>query len=228
MKYNNIVPATFLKRVNRFIANVLIDGKEELVHVKNTGRCKELFIEGRTVYLEKSDNPNRKTNYSLISIFKEETLINLDSQVPNAVVFEAIESGKIKGFEQLKVLKREVTYGNSRFDIYYETEDFKGFIEIKGVTLEVDHIAKFPDAPTKRGTKHVKELIKGQKEGYRNFIILLIQMKNVDHFIPNTETDPDFADALKEALETGVHVHCYDAIITKESITLDKEINYTI
>ncbi len=228
MKYENIVEARFIKRINRFIANVLIDGQEELVHVKNTGRCKELFIEGRKIYLQKSDNPNRKTKYSLISIYKEEELINIDSQVPNKVVFDAIESGKVEGFENLKVLKREKTYGNSRFDIYYETEKDKGFIEIKGVTLEVDNIAKFPDAPTTRGCKHVNELIEGQNEGYKNYIILLIQMKNVNHFVPNSETDPDFSNALKNALLKGVEIRCYDCIVTKDTITLDKEIEYTI
>ncbi|MCH4888609.1 DNA/RNA nuclease SfsA [Acidaminobacter sp. JC074] len=226
MKYNQIYEGKFIKRVNRFIAHVDINGQVEVVHVKNTGRCKELFIEGRKVFLQKSDNPNRKTKYSLIAIYKDEKLINIDSQVPNQVIYEAIENGQIHGFDQLKYIKREQTYGNSRFDIYYETESHKGYIEVKGVTLENDGIAMFPDAPTVRGTKHVRELIKGQKEGYKNYIMLLIQMKEVHYFKPNHITDPDFASALKEAKEAGVTIKCYTSTITEDSIEILKEIEH--
>jgi len=228
MKYQRIVEGKFIQRINRFIAEVYINGEIERVHVKNTGRCKELFIEGRTVYLQKSDNPNRKTGYSLISIYKDDILINIDSQVPNQVISEAIENNLIKGFENLTYLKREQTYGNSRFDIYYETEDRKGFIEVKGVTLELDGMAKFPDAPTVRGTKHVNELIKGQAEGYKNYIMLLIQLEEVNHFSPNHVTDPDFAAALKEAEKAGVIIKCFSSKITRDTIELFEEIKYTL
>jgi len=228
MKYNQIIEAKFIKRINRFIAEVDINGHVEQVHVKNTGRCKELFIEGRTIYLQKSDNPNRKTKYSLISIYKEDKLINIDSQVPNQVISEAIESHQIDGFENLTYLKREQTYGNSRFDIYYETTDRKGFIEVKGVTLEEDGIAKFPDAPTTRGTKHVNELIQGQNEGYTNYIMLLIQIKEVNLFVPNHITDPNFANALIKAEKAGVEIRCYNANMTEDTIELNDLIPYKL
>lgn len=228
MKYNNIYEGKFIKRINRFIAHVTVNGEFEVVHVKNTGRCKELFIEGRTVYLEKSDNPNRKTKYSLIAIYKDDKLINIDSQVPNQVIYEAIEDGSIKGFDNLEYLKREKTYGNSRFDIYYETTERKGFIEVKGVTLENDGMAMFPDAPTTRGTKHVNELIEGQKEGYQNYIFLLIQMKEVQSFKPNKITDPTFSEALRKAEEAGVIVKCFNSIITKDSIVIHEEIEHDL
>jgi len=226
MRYKNIVEGIFIKRINRFVAHVLISGQETIVHVKNTGRCKELFIEGRKVYLQESDNPNRKTKFSLIAIYKEGKLINIDSQVPNQVVYEAIESGQIKGFEKLTYLKREKTYGNSRFDMYYETESARGFIEVKGVTLEIDGLSKFPDAPTTRGTKHVRELILGQNEGYKNYIILLIQLEEVRSWQPNDVTDPNFAKAIKEAYEAGVEIRCYNSIITEDSIIIKEELEH--
>ncbi len=228
MKYNNIVEGTFIKRVNRFIAHVMINGNEEVVHVKNTGRCKELFIEGRIVYLQESDNPKRKTKYSLIAIYKGHKLINIDSQVPNQVITEAIEDHTIKGFENLTFIKREQTYGNSRFDIYYECGDIKGYVEVKGVTLENEGIAKFPDAPTTRGTKHVRELIKGQEEGFINYIFLLIQIEEVHQFTPNNVTDPEFAQALKDAKQAGVVVRCFNSKITEDSINVIKEIEAII
>lgn len=227
MTYNNIIEGKFIKRINRFIAEVDIDGQIERVHVKNTGRCKELFIEGRTIYLEKSNNPNRKTKYSLISIYKGDELINIDSQVPNKVVFDAVEDRRILDLE-CTFLKREQTYGKSRFDIYYETESQKGYIEVKGVTLENDGIAMFPDAPTVRGTKHVNELIQGQEEGYKNYIVLLIQLNNVHEFRPNHITDPNFANALKRAVEMGVTLKCYSCNITDTTILIDKEIAYVL
>lgn len=222
MNYSNeIIEATFIKRPNRFIAHVLIDGEEEIVHVRNTGRCKEILIEGTTVYLEKANNPNRKTKYSLVSAYKGDILINIDSQIPNAVVFEALKEGKIREIKEVTKAKREVTYGNSRFDIYYEAEGERGFIEVKGVTLEKDKIAMFPDAPTKRGTKHVKEMIKAVSEGYKGYIFLLIQMKGTKYFTPNTKMDKNFSDALKEASEKGVKILVYDCIVTPESLNIN-------
>ena len=173
MKYNNVIKGTFLERPNRFIAKVLINGIVETVHVKNTGRCKELLVNNATVYLEKSNNPNRKTKYDLIAVEKQYknnfNLINMDSQSPNDVVYEWIKKGEL--FSQNAVIKREVKYGSSRFDIYVEEADRKAFVEVKGVTLENDGVALFPDAPTERGIKHINELSNCVKNGYEAFII---------------------------------------------------------
>ncbi len=218
--YKDIVPGIFIKRINRFIALVLIDDQEEHVHVKNTGRCTELFIPGTNIYLQKSNNPKRTTKYSLISIYKDDRLINIDSQVPNAVVYEALLAGKVPEFPDLLLLKREVTYGNSRFDLYYETPTKKGFIEVKGVTLETAGEACFPDAPTERGKKHVLELISATKSGYTNYIFFLIQMEGITSFRPNTQTDPNFSNALTLALQSGVHQLCYTSLITPTTIHL--------
>jgi len=215
-----------MERLNRFVARVVVEDEIQLVHVKNTGRCKELLIPGCKIYLEKSDNPNRKTKYSLISVYKGQTLINMDSQVPNDVIYHGILNGEIKALKNLKLLKREQTYGHSRFDMYYESETSKGYIEVKGVTLENDGIARFPDAPTSRGKKHVHELMKAQEEGYVNYIIFLIQMSPVDLFLPNDEKDPSFTQALRDAHQSGVKVICMTSTITKNSIELLKEIPF--
>jgi len=229
MEYNKIIEGTFLKRPNRFIAQVLIDGKEETVHVKNTGRCRELLLPGAKVILEDcSNNPNRKTKYSLISVWKEDMLVNMDSQVPNAVVFDAITKKKIIGLEDLTHLKREVTFGKSRFDMYFETQSCKGFIEVKGATLESDGICMFPDAPTERGTKHVLEMIDAVKEGYRGIIFFLVQMKGPKEFRLNSNMDKAFGDAVKLASENGVEILVYDCIIKDNSISLDKPVEIDI
>ncbi len=223
MTYKQIVEARFVKRLNRFIAEVLVDGKLELVHVKNTGRCKELFIEGVKVFLEKSDNPNRKTKYSLIALYKGDRLINIDSQVPNQVVYEALLEGHIKEIQNVTYAKREVTKGKSRFDIYYETDTAKGFIEVKGVTLEVDGLALFPDAPTERGSKHVEELTKGLEEGYSNYVCFLIQMQGIDQFRPHHERDRKLADLIYEGHSKGLGVLVYNSIVTHDGIVLSKK-----
>lgn len=220
MKYSNIVKGTFIDRPNRFIANVLIDGKVEKVHVKNTGRCKEILTKGTTVYLEKSNNPNRKTKYSLISAYKGRMLINIDSQVPNEVVYSSISSNKIPELTNVDLLKKEVKYNNSRFDLYYEKKGQKGFIEVKGVTLEIDGISMFPDAPTERGTKHILEMLKAKKGGYDNFIFFLIQMPDIKYFRPNEEMDPKFSEALIKAKEGGVNILAYNCRVTKDQIEL--------
>lgn len=226
MKYGKIVEGIFLKRPNRFIAQVLIDGKEEIAHVKNTGRCKELLIEGAKVLLEdNTDNPNRKTKYSLISVWKGDMLVNIDSQVPNLVVYYALKNGEIEGFEQIKHIKREVSFGNSRYDIYFETCREKGFIEVKGVTLENNRIAAFPDAPTERGTKHVLEMIEATKEGYTGIIFFLIQMEGPKEFRLNWEMDPNFSKAVKLASENNIKVLAYDSIVSYEGIKIGKPIN---
>lgn len=225
MKYKKIVEGIFLKRPNRFIAQVLIDGKEETVHVKNTGRCKELLLPGAKIILEDcSHNPNRKTKYSLISVWKENVLVNMDSQVPNAVVFHGIKDKKIHGIDDVIHLKREVTFGNSRFDIYFETKDQKGFIEVKGVTLENNHISMFPDAPTERGAKHVLEMIEAVNQGYKGIIFFLIQMKSPKQFRLNWEMDNKFSQAVKLASENGVTILAYDSIVYNNSIEIGNPI----
>lgn len=228
MIYNNIVEGIFLNRPNRFIANVIIDGKKEIAHVKNTGRCKEILIEGTKVFLEKSNNPNRKTKYSVISALKGDTLINIDSQVPNTVVYESINNGRIHNFKDITFLKREVKYNDSRFDLYFETKKRKGFIEIKGVTLEVNGLSMFPDAPTTRGTKHVKEMIQAVQEGYCGYIFFLIQIDNINKFTPNANMDKDFSDALIQAKKSGVKILAYNSIVTPTEIAIGEKVQLII
>ena len=228
MKYSNIVEGTFVNRPNRFIANVIIDEKPEKVHVRNTGRCKEILKEGTKVYLQKSNNPNRKTKYSLISAYKGNSLINIDSQVPNEVIYTSILSNKVAEIKDVDLLKREVTYGNSRFDLYYEKSNSKGFIEIKGVTLETEGISMFPDAPTERGTKHDLEMIQSLEEGYESYIFFLIQMADVHSFKPNKIMDDKFSTALLKAKNAGVHILAYNSIVTKDQIYLNEKIKVLI
>lgn len=228
MKYSNIVEGTFVNRPNRFIANVIIDEKPEKVHVRNTGRCKEILKEGTKVYLQKSNNPNRKTKYSLISAYKGNSLINIDSQVPNEVIYTSILSNKVAEIKDVDLLKREVTYGNSRFDLYYEKSNSKGFIEIKGVTLETEGISMFPDAPTERGTKHVLEMIQSLEEGYESYIFFLIQMADVHSFKPNKIMDDKFSTALLKAKNAGVHILAYNSIVTKDQIYLNEKIKVLV
>ena len=227
MNYNKVVKAKFVERPNRFIAFCDIDGKIEKVHVKNTGRCRELLTDEAVVYLEESDNPNRKTKYSLIAVEKGSRLINMDSQVPNKVVYEGLVNKKIvlPGIdEEITFIKPEKTYNNSRFDIYLETKSKKVFIEVKGVTLEEDNIVKFPDAKTERGVKHINELIEAKKDGYECYILFLIQMNNVLYFTPNNEMHKDLGDALINARNNGVGVLAYDSVVEFNSIIINKEI----
>lgn len=224
MKYKNVTNAVFIKRPNRFTAHVMLNGKEETVHVKNTGRCREILICGTNVILEKSENINRKTSYSLICGYKGNNLINIDSQVPNAVVFEAIENHKIEELKEVCKLKREVFYRNSRFDIYFETPTNMGFIEVKGVTLEEDGTAMFPDAPTERGTRHILEMAKAVGEGYIGYMFFLIQLKGVKYFTPHEKMDKEFATALKYAKDNGVKILAYDCIVTEDEIIIDDRI----
>jgi sugar fermentation stimulation protein A len=220
MKYTAVKTATFISRPNRFLSHVLVDGQEEIVHVKNTGRCREILQEGVTVILEEAANINRKTKYSLIAAYKGEVLINIDSQVPNQVVYEGVADGEIKEILNITKLSKEVCYGNSRFDLYFESNGQRGFIEVKGVTLESDGIAMFPDAPTERGCKHVYEMIKAVEEGYAGFLFFLIQMKGVRYFTPHVVRDPKFTMALKLAKEKGVTILAYDAKVLEDEITL--------
>lgn len=224
MKYTSVKTAQFIKRPNRFIAHVMLDNREEIVHVKNTGRCREILKEGASVILEESGNTNRKTKYSLIAGYKEEVLINIDSQVPNAVVYEAILENKVKELQEVVKLSREVVYGNSRFDLSFETNEHKGFIEVKGVTLETEGVAMFPDAPTDRGRKHVYEMIKAVEEGYEGYLFFLIQMKGVSYFTPFELRDPKFSEALRLASTKGVKILAYDAIVHEDEIRIGEPV----
>lgn len=225
MIYNKIIEGIFLERPNRFLAKVIIENKEEIVHVRNTGRCRELLVPGAKVILEDCrNNPNRKTKYSLISVYKGDTLINMDSQIPNAVVFEALKNNQIPEFQNLTYIKREVTHGNSRYDIYFEKEINKGFIEVKGVTLESNGIARFPDAPTERGRKHVLEMIQAVKEDYIGVIFFLIQMENPKEFRLNWKMDEKFSSAVNLAMENGVEILAYDSIVNKNRISIGQRI----
>ncbi len=228
MKYRNIVEAKFLARPNRFIAHVELDGKKETVHVKNTGRCKELLVPGCRVYLSVAENPDRKTKYDLIAVEKQlgkknsSRLVNMDSQVPNSVTEEWLKKGGL--FSKKALIKREYTYGKSRFDFYIEDGNRKAFLEVKGCTLEDDGVACFPDAPTERGVKHIQELQKSLDEGYEAYILFVIQMKKVTVFKPNDITHKAFGDALREASRAGVKILACDCIITPDSIEIDTPI----
>lgn len=252
MKYATVVPGKFISRPNRFIAHVEVDGVDTVVHVKNTGRCKELLVPGCKVYLEKPDNPARKTPYDLIAVEKVVTvrtensrkskktiLINMDSQAPNKVAGEWIRAHK-ELFPEITFLKPEFTYGNSRFDFYVEYKGagrtkadreklHKMFIEVKGCTLEFDGHAKFPDAPTERGVKHLTELADILREKhcaedgtqYECGILFLIQMKGCRKFSPNVATHPEFGEALRAAQNAGVHIFVYDCKVTPDTLAAD-------
>lgn len=226
MRYKNIVEGRFLSRPNRFIAKVLIDGKEETVHVKNTGRCKELLTENATVFLEKSDNPARKTAFDLVSVIKNGRLINMDSSAPNTAVGEFICGGKL--FSDIEFLKAEYTFGKSRFDFYGRHGEKEFFAEVKGVTLEENGVVRFPDAPTERGVKHLLELENAVKSGYEAYVIFVVQMKDVLYFEPNYNTHKEFGEALKKAQKNGVKVLCYDCEVTPNSMTLRKEVRVSL
>lgn len=229
MKYNKIQKAKFISRPNRFITFVDIDGVEEKVHVKNTGRCRELLIPGVDIILEDASHvKTRKTRYSLIAVYKENMLINMDSQVPNKAVFQGLENNMIGGLTNLDLIKNEKTYKNSRFDIYFEKGNSKGFIEVKGVTLENDGISMFPDAPTSRGSKHALELVDAVKNGYEGYIIFLIQMKGPTLFKINKEMDPEFYKAILYAHDNGVKILAFDSIVTEDDIILNKEIKVSL
>lgn len=225
MRYGKVLPGVFLERPNRFIAQVELSGRAETCHVKNTGRCRELLIPGARVYVEESGNPARKTKYDLIAVEKQtETgplLINMDSQAPNKAAAEVLP----RLLPGLTLLRPEVAWGNSRFDFYAETEDGqRWFVEVKGVTLEEGGTARFPDAPTQRGAKHLRELCRCLDQGYRACALFLIQMKGPSRFEPNSETDPDFAAALREAAARGVRIVAMDCRVTPDSMEADQEV----
>ena len=216
-----------MERPNRFIAYAELNGKKETIHVKNTGRCAELLRPGAVIYVQESDNPERKTKWDLIAVEKEtgrgKRLINMDSQIPNRVVQEWIEAGNL--FPDVSLVRPETTYGNSRFDLYVEAGDRKIFIEVKGVTLEEDGVCRFPDAPSDRAVKHLEELIRAKKEGYETYVFFVIQMKGVSYFTPNTDTHPAFAEALRRAKEAGVEILAYDCNVTPDSIVVSEPVD---
>lgn len=234
MKYNNIVKAIFVERLNRFVAKVMVNGHLEYTHVKNTGRCKEILIKNARVYLEdyKDIMRNRKYRYSLIAVEKQlsngnKILINMDSQAPNPIVEEALSNREIllPDMSKLTYIKREYTFLNSRFDFYVEDENKnKGLIEVKGVTLEDNGVCLFPDAPTSRGEKHLKELAFARNQGFKTYIIFLIQMNYGKYFTPNKVRDPKFNSALVEAQKSGVHILAFNCKLTPSEITTNIQI----
>ena len=224
MKYGSVVQGRFLERPNRFIAYVEVDGNEEVVHVKNTGRCKELLVPGTTVYLQDWGelHTGRKTRYDLIAVEKGTLLVNMDSQAPNKVFAEwAQQGGFVPG---LTYLKPEAKWGRSRFDFYWEAGQRRGFTEVKGVTLEHDGLVRFPDAPTERGVKHLEELILAKEQGYETAACFVIQMDGMREFSPNDETHPAFGAALRKAVAAGVRVIAMECHVTPDTLQITGEV----
>lgn len=217
MHYSNMVPGIFHARPNRFIAHVEIDGEIQVCHVKNTGRCRELLPPGAKVWCQESNNPNRKTKYDLIAVQKGDRMINMDSQAPNIAAGEWLKSGGLGNIEQLRA---ETVHGDSRFDFSFVKDGQQCFLEVKGVTLENDGVCAFPDAPTDRGTKHLRGLTQAAREGYGAFVLFVIQMADVKYLHPNDATDPAFAAALREAAENGVTVLAMDCSVTPDTMEL--------
>ena len=220
MIYNNILSGKFISRPNRFIANIEIDGKTEVCHVKNTGRCKELLTLGADVFVQKSDSPLRKTAYDLIFVYKNGMLINMDSQAPNKVFYEWAKKSDF--FGDITLIKPEYKYKNSRFDFYIEADDRKILVEVKGVTLENDGVVSFPDAPTERGVKHLKELIDATKNGYDTYVFFIIQMEKCTYFTPNRVNHPEFADALTDAKNSGVNIVAVNSKVTENELKISE------
>ena len=217
MRYGNMVPGIFIRRPNRFIAHIEINGKEEICHVKNTGRCRELLQPGVRVWCQRAENPNRKTQYDLIAVEKGERLINMDSQAPNAAAREWLLRG---GLGEIENLKAEQVKGNSRFDFSFRKGGKECFLEVKGVTLENDGVCAFPDAPTQRGARHLKELAELAREGYGTYVLFVIQMADVKYLHPNDATDPAFAEALRQAHNAGVQILAMDCAVTEDTMTI--------
>lgn len=214
MTYQTVRTGIFRARPNRFIAIVDIDGVDTVCHVKNTGRCKELLVPGGTVILEQAANPARKTPYDVIAVYKGDRLINMDSQAPNAVAADFLAAR----FPHATI-RREVTYGDSRFDFYIQDGAEEWFVEVKGCTLEVDNVGYFPDAPTERGVKHLRHLIRAAEEGYKAAVLFIIQMEGVTAIRPNDTTHPAFGEALRDAATAGVEVWAVDCTVTPDTLT---------
>ncbi len=217
MKYENMTPGTFLVRPNRFIAHVEIGGQTEVVHVKNTGRCRELLPAGTQVWCQKSDNPNRKTKYDLITVCKGHRLINMDSQAPNQAAKEWLLAG---GLGPVENLRAESVHGDSRFDFSFFLDGKQCFLEVKGVTLENGGVCAFPDAPTERGAKHLRGLTEAAKNGYGAYVLFVIQMADVQYLHPNDVTDPAFGAALREAAANGVRILAVDCTVTVDEMMI--------
>lgn len=227
--YEDMERGVFLGRPNRFVAEVELHGERVCCHVKNTGRLKELLIPGTIVWVQHCEKAERKTKYSLITVEKpgpagERVLVNIDSQAPNEAAAAWITRGADGLFRDLTLLKREKKFGNSRFDLYFETAERKYFMEVKGVTLDADGVAKFPDAPTKRGVKHMEELMAAAEAGYEAYLLFVIQMKGICAFAPNEDTHPDFGRVLRAAELAGVHILARDCVVTEDAMTIDREV----
>ncbi len=221
MRYTNIIPGIFRSRPNRFIARIEINGKEEICHVKNTGRCRELLPAGAKVWCVDAQSPARKTRYDLVAVEKGQRLINMDSQAPNAAAGEWLQNG---GLGEIENLRPESRHGDSRFDFSFTKDGKPCFLEVKGVTLETDGVCAFPDAPTQRGTKHLRELTQLVKEGYGAYVLFVIQMSDVLYLHSNDTTDPAFGQALREAADAGVQVLAMDCDVTPDSMTIRKSV----
>lgn len=219
MRYENMERGRFLARPNRFIARVELNGQVETVHVKNTGRCRELLQPGAEVWCQRAENPARKTGYDLITVRKGERLINMDSQAPNAAAMEWLRRG---GLGPVENLRAETVHGDSRFDFSFTQAGVPCFLEVKGVTLEDGGICAFPDAPTVRGAKHLRGLLQAASEGFGAYVLFVIQMSDVRCLVPNDKTDPDFGKALREAAAGGVRVLAMDCAVTPEEMVIRK------
>lgn len=217
MNYSDVVPGRFLDRPNRFVAHVELMGKTETVHVKNTGRCRELLVPGARVYCQHLEHPGRRTKYDLIAVEKNGRLINMDSQAPNAAAGEWLRGG---GLGEVQNLRAETVHADSRFDFSFTLGGRQCFLEVKGVTLEQDGVCAFPDAPTLRGSKHLRGLADAAREGYGAYVLFVIQMENVRFLRPNDATDPDFAAALRQAAAAGVQVLARSCAVTPDSMTI--------
>ena len=222
MRYEKMEPAVFLERPNRFVAYVERAGRREICHVKNTGRCRELLVPGAELYVQRSDNPARKTALDLIAVKKGSQWVNMDSQAPNKAAGEWLRQGGL-GCRKITI-RPEYKYGDSRFDFFLEADGRKAFMEVKGVTLEEDGIARFPDAPTERGVKHIRELIRCLDAGYEAYVFFVIQMKGVRAFEPNDRTHPAFGEALREAAKKGVQILAYDCVVRPDEMSIDQRI----
>jgi len=230
---NRTVKGSFIKRLNRFEGIVVIDGKETLVHIPNTGRCRELLTAGATAILEVRENPKRKTPYELIIVYKGDMPVSIDSHAPNRIVEEAVRAGSIEDLRGYRHIKREVSYGDSRFDLLLKKTDDSNendscFVEVKGVTLEVNGTAMFPDAPTERGAKHLRGLIEARRNGYRAVVVFLIQIEGIKTFTPNSRMDPAFAEALKTAAESGVEVYAFNCRVTENEVSLKEKVSVVL
>ena len=220
MKYQYLERATFLERKNRFVAELNKDGQQIFAHVPNTGRCKELLVPGVTALVYKAENPQRKYPYTLWAVYKGERLVHIDSAGANQLTAEALAKGVIGELRGAEQIQREKTFGTSRFDFRFELNGQTCFMEVKGVTLETDGIARFPDAPTERGARHLRELTEAKKQGYGAYVLFVVQMQGVTEFRPHWERDRAFAEALINACKNGVTVLCYDTVVTPEEIAL--------